>query len=518
MKQMNKKKKSLGVRWKIFGYMLIPTLLLIVILWIAQTVLLGVFYAGIKTNELEKTTDTVINNIEQSDIRDRIFFLSGNGNINIRVIDTSEFQNLYSSGEDFDSVTHGWGAYGMWQLYEEAKKNGGEYVRYYSRESRFENEQSDTEQMPEAFYEAPDSHGELHRFGENFERVPRPALFDNIVNQNDLLYAKIAELSDGSEIMVVADTRLSPLDSTVATLRMQLVFSTVVTVIISLIISFLIAKRISRPIEKINTSAKSLAEGAFDTTFDGRGFREIEELSDTLNFAAKELGKVEKLRQELLANVSHDMRTPLTMIVGYSEIMRDIPGENNPENVQVIIDEANRLSAFVTNVLDLSKLQSGMEHLESERINITEQLRRAAERYSKMLSDKGVCVELFCDEDVFTVCDGTKITQVLFNLIDNAINYSNDPKRIRICQRITEKDCVRIEISDNGNGINPEELPYIWDRYYKSDSSHKRNMVGSGLGLSIVKQILMMHSARYGVETTVGKGSTFWFELKISKE
>lgn len=503
--------------------MLIPTLFLIVMLWIAQTVLLGIFYAGIKTNELEKTTNNVINNIESSDIRDRILFLSGNGNINIRVIDTAVFENLYSSGEDFDSVTYGWGAYGMWELYEDAKENGGEYVRYYSRENGFdegeqkgERERNDYSEDP--FRDVPDIAGGLHRFGEKFERVPRPAFFENVIQQNDLLYAKVATLSDGSEIMVVADTRLSPLDSTVATLRMQLIFSTVLTVIVALIISFFIARRISNPIERINTSAKVLAQGTFDITFDGRGFREIEELSDTLSFAAGELGKVDNLRQELLANVSHDMRTPLTMIVGYSEIMRDIPGENNPENVQVIIDEANRLSAFVNSVLDLSKLQSGMEHLEPVRLNITEYLRRTVERYTRMMSDMGVSIELSCDEDAYVVCDETKMTQVLFNLVDNAINYANEPKKVKICQRRTSDNTVRIEISDNGNGIKREELPYIWDRYYKSDSAHKRNMVGSGIGLSIVKQILMMHSARYGVDTTEGKGSTFWFELEISDD
>ncbi len=499
--------------------MLVPSLCLVAILWVAQTVMLGFFYSGIKTEELKKTTDYVISNVESTDIQDRIFHLSSNGDINIRVIDTSVFENLYSSGETFDSVTYGWGTYGLWNLYEEARENSDEYVRYYSDGKNsidvfnFPKNEDFREQDVQHFHVGEDSdQTEKHNFRENFERVQRPAFFENIGRHNDLLYAKISTLSDGTEIMVVADTRISPLDSTVATLKEQLVFCSVLTVIISLIASYVIAKHISKPIENINNSAKVLASGNYSAKFDGKGYREIEELSDTLNFTAEELGKVEGLRRELMANVSHDLRTPLTMIVGYGEMMRDIPGENNASNVQVIIDEANRLSEFVNSILDLSKLQGGMDGLKRNWVDVTELLENAVGRYRKMLSEKGVGITLETEKKRFAMCDEMKITQAVYNLIDNAVNYSNEPKKVVIKQLDTEEG-IRVEISDNGDGINPEELPYIWDRYYKSDSNHKRNIVGSGIGLSIVKQILTMHSARYGVETNKGEGSTFWFEL-----
>ncbi len=493
--------------------MLVPTFVLLSTLWLVQTVLLGVFYANIKTQELKTTTETVINEMQSEDIENRILFLSSNGDINIRVIDTTAFESLYSSGETFDSVTYGWGSYGMWSLYEEALENGGEFVRYYSEDETLNDAfgiiDSDTEEKTGI---TPNSR---KNFREYFEPVPRPAFFDNIGRHNDLLFAKIAVLEDGSEIMVVADTRISPLDSTVVTLRAQLGVCSVFTVILSLLFSFLIAKKISRPIEKINTSAKNLAKGNFDTEFDGKGYREIEELTDTLNYASRELGKVDSLRRELMANVSHDMRTPLTMIVGYAEAMRDIPGENNAENVQVIIDEANRLSEFVNSVLDLSRLQNGMEKADMQRANLTEILERTTARYESLLSDKDFSITFECDKHVFVTCDVTKITQVIHNLVDNAVNYANFPKTVKLCQKVNEKDkTVRVEITDNGDGIDHEELPYIWDRYYKTEKSHKRNLVGSGIGLSIVKEILIMHGARYGVETKIGQGSTFWFELK----
>ncbi len=524
-KHLKEKLKSPPLRWKIYAFTIMPCLLLLAILWLVQTVFLGEFYSNTKSDELKRTTELVINDLEKEDIQDRIFFLSAKGDINILVLDTEKFYDIYSSGQVVDSVTHGLGSYGMWQVYTEAKENNGEALRYYSHVEDFES--YSTEQKKDTVfeeYEVPTAEDDEKENGESTDkdnensflehprRIPRPNIFGNIGKDNNMLYAKIATLSDGSEVMVVADTRITPLDSTVTTLKRQLVFSTIVTLVVALVLSFIVAKRVAKPIEKINKSAKRLAEGKFDTKFEGKGYREIEQLNETLNYASDELGKVDSLQKELMANVSHDMRTPLTMIVGYSEVMRDIPGENNPENVQVIIDEANRLTDFVNSVLDLSKLQSGMEKLELENVDITALLRGVHKRYTSLLSGEECEVLLEYDRQAYVNCDITKITSVLYNLTDNAINYSRSPKRIIIRQK-TLQNKVRIEVSDNGEGISPSQLPYIWDRYYKTDKSHKRNVVGSGIGLSIVKQVLQKHGARFGVETCDGVGSTFWFEL-----
>ncbi|MBO4950033.1 MAG: HAMP domain-containing histidine kinase [Clostridia bacterium] len=526
MKQNKKKKRSVKIRWSLFCAILVPTVLILVILWVLNTVLLGVFYSGIKTSELKRTTENVINNIEGDDINDRILILSNEGDINIRVIETSEFGTLYSTGEVFNSVTYGWQEFSMFNLYDEVTACGGELVRYYTEKpelpvsSEFFAENKTDGGFIDIPVDFPDNlprnNEEMRHFRERFRPTADPGFFGHIGKHNDLLYAKIATLSDGVEVMVVADTRISPLDSTVKVLQHQLIFCSVITVLVSLVVSFVIAKHISSPIEKINKSAKVLASGDFDVRFEGQGYQEIEQLSDTLNYASSELGKVEGLRRELMANVSHDMRTPLTMIVGYSEVMRDIPGENNPENVQVIIDEAKRLTEFVNSVLDLSKLQSGMEALEMTRTDITEILEKCVERYTKLLPEESCELELECKGRAYVNCDVTKITQVLHNLVDNAVNYARDPKKVTIRQLFTGRN-VRIEISDNGEGIDHDELPYIWDRYYKTDKSHKRNYVGSGIGLSIVKEILKKHSARFGVESHKDEGSTFWFELPLAE-
>ena len=164
---------------------------------------------------------------------------------------------------------------------------------------------------------------------------------------------------DGEKFLLLVDARLTPVDATVNTLRIELMIISIIMIIMALVLAYLVSKAIAAPIIKVNNAAKELAKGNYDVVFDGRDYKEINELSDTLNYTSKELAKTEKYQQELIANVSHDLRTPLTMITAYSEVMRDLPGENTPENVQVVIEEAERLTNLVNDLLDISKLQQG---------------------------------------------------------------------------------------------------------------------------------------------------------------
>ncbi|MGN0478173.1 MAG: sensor histidine kinase, partial [Hominenteromicrobium sp.] len=300
----------------------------------------------------------------------------------------------------------------------------------------------------------------------------------------------------------------------VDTLKVQLWYLTGVMILLALVLALFIASRLSRPIEQINASAKQLAAGTYDIRFPEQGAREVSELAATLNYAAEELSKTENLRRELIANVSHDLRTPLTMISGYAEVMRDIPGENTPENVQVIIDEANRLAGLVNDLLDLSKLQAGVMTLSEEDFNLTEDVRGTLRRYDKLAD---YSFPFSCDRDVYVRADRLKISQVIYNLVSNAINYCGADKTVSLCQTVSG-GVVHIEIRDTGEGIPADKLPYIWDRYYKVDREHRRAQIGTGLGLSIVKNILDLHGGRYGVASEVGRGSTFWFELPVRGE
>jgi signal transduction histidine kinase len=318
-----------------------------------------------------------------------------------------------------------------------------------------------------------------------------------------------------ANMVIIQCSSITPLGTMINTLENQAIIIAILLVVFTLILAALMAKLITKPIEQINKSAKSLAIGVYDIEFSGRGYREIDELSDTLNYASKELAKNDRLKKELISNVSHDLRTPLTLIKGYSEVIRDIPEENTPQNLQIIIDETERLSELVSDMLDLSTLQAGARNPDMQEFCLTDLIRSTMYRYEKLIMQNGYAISFDATGDVYVVADSTMILQVIYNLINNAINYSGSDKRVTVTQT-TSDDLVRISISDSGEGIAQEDIPFIWDRYYKVDKVHKRATVGTGLGLSIVKQILELHNATYGVTSAPGMGSTFWFELKTS--
>ena len=194
--------------------------------------------------------------------------------------------------------------------------------------------------------------------------------------------------------------------------------------------------------------------------------------------------------------------------------MRDIPGENNAENVQVIIDEANRLTTLVNEILDVSKLQAGVQSLEVSVFDISAQVSEICERLRHLLKHE-FKIRLEQPGAVMVEGDSVKMTQVIYNLITNAVNYSTRRREIVVHQEV-KGGVYRFAVQDFGAGIPEDMIPYVWDRYYRGSQSHVRAKVGSGIGLSIVKGILQLHQAKFGVESKLGEGSTFWFELKTA--
>ncbi len=280
------------------------------------------------------------------------------------------------------------------------------------------------------------------------------------------------------------------------------------------LVGFTMAKSISEPIIETNLAARELSRSRYTRPPHSGGYREIAELNDTLVRAAEDLGKVEDLQRELIANISHDLRTPLTMIVGYAEAMRDIPEEVTPENMQIIIDETNRLNSMVNEVLDFSRLRTGSLEMKKVPFNLTDTVRRTVDRIARMTAAEGYTVTFDADGNADVEADSDRISQVIYNLIGNAITYTGADKTVRIRQEI-RNGTARISIADTGEGIAPEELPYIWDRYYRSRENHKRAVIGSGLGLNICRGILENHGAPYGAECPPEGGTVFWFSLPV---
>ena len=328
-----------------------------------------------------------------------------------------------------------------------------------------------------------------------------------------LAFAKVIDTADGERLIIV-ESEITPVTSVVETLRFQLIIMTAVIILLSIVVAVFVAKLIAKPISDTNEKAKALARQDYDIPFEGGRYREITELNATLSYAAQELKKVDSLQKELIANISHDLRTPLTMITGYSEVMRDLPGEMTPENIQIIIDEATRLNSLVTDLLDISRLQSGTADIKNAPFSLTKSIKSIFARYTKLIENDGLNIVFEHDGEVFIMGDELRMTQVLYNLINNAINYIGEDKTVIVRQTVQDEK-VRIDVIDHGEGIPKDKLDYIWDRYYRVDKEHRRAKIGTGLGLSIVKNTLIAHNADFGVASKLGEGSDFYFILPI---
>ena len=315
---------------------------------------------------------------------------------------------------------------------------------------------------------------------------------------------------------------LNPLYPTSSTVR--ILYNILVTIIFFAIVlvfgmALYLSQRISKPIKDITRSAEQLGQGNFDVEFKGGHYSEITELADTLTIAEGEMKKTEMYHKDLIANVSHDIKTPLTMIKSYAEMIRDLSG-NDPEkrkkHLDIIIEEADRLNVLVNDMLSLSRLQSHKLKLETSRFNMSDAAKDVLSSYDILKEQEGYDIEFNDEGPLYVEADESKIRQVMNNLMTNAVKYCGEDKKIIVSVKKSGKDAV-FQVSDHGQGIAPEEIPHVWDRYYQSSTHHVRETSGTGLGLSIVKEILKLHDARYGVDSEVGKGSTFWFALPLTK-
>lgn len=353
-------------------------------------------------------------------------------------------------------------------------------------------------------------------FIESGKRKKEYELINPALNNKTLLYG--IKLDQDTYGFISAS--LEPLDEGARIIKSQLIYVSIGVFLLSLVIGYILSKKLSKPIVKVNKTALKMAEGDYDIVFEtDEDIDEINQLVKTLNHAKDELSKTEELRRDLLANVGHDLKTPLTMIKAYAEMVRDLTYNKKQKRIQncnVIIEEADRMTGLVNDIVDLSQLQSRVLEMHMERFNITELVYTILKRYD-ILKEKEDLKFVFDEKnDYYVYADKKKLEQVIYNLLNNAINYTGEDNTVTI-RLIPKEDVLRVEISDTGKGIKEEDLPHIWDRYYKNSKKHKRNAVGTGIGLSIVKNILINHHFEYGVISKKGEGSTFYFEVKQSE-
>ncbi len=474
MKPIKKLRTEFGripLKFTIWMYFIGFTIIVFVLLWLFQILFLEKFYTQSKLHDVEDSAFQIISAYKTEGTKgftDTLTDVASENDLCIEVVDKFG-RHLYSCEYSVNCLIHGKDK-SIYYYQNQIEENGNEPI----------------------WQEITNPHN-------NYSMV--------------LFGCVLGDKSNPSGYLFI-NTALVPVGSTVSIIKRQLMIITFILIFFAFFISLYVSRRIARPIDRLTIAAENLAKGDFNTRFDGRGYLEAKQLADALTYAEKELSRVDMMQRDLIANVSHDLRTPLTMLKAYAEMIRDLSGdypEKRNEHLEIIINETDRLSLMVNDILDLSKLESGRQKLETSEFEIRERLEKIIAGFKGISDKKGYSIHFAPDEKRVVRCDIVKIEQVIYNLINNAINYTGKDKQIFVRQ-INCSDGVLIEVEDTGDGIDPDKINLIFDKYYRSEN-HKREVVGTGLGLSIVKAVLKLHGYDYGVRSVIGKGSVFWFKI-----
>ncbi len=349
--------------------------------------------------------------------------------------------------------------------------------------------------------------------GEFYDTVVSP------VNDTDMLIYGQKIKDDLGDYYLYINSPLEPVESVIDFIFSQFIYIAVAVLVLAMLLSYFLTKRMTGPILKIKKGAEELADGNYSASFKVDSYSEINELAHSLSDAQSKLSKVDELRRDLIANVSHDIKTPLTMIKAYSEMIKDISGDDpqkRNEHLDVIMSETDYLNKLVDDMRELSMMQAGYVILNRTNFDIKDAVNDIVNLLSAMIKENHLTIIKDIESCVIWA-DEVKMKQVISNFLNNAVKYSKENGIITI-KTINTEDSLRLEVIDEGEGIPKDKLPYIWDRYYKIDKSFTRNITSTGLGLAIAKAILEAHHAKYGAISTLGKGTTFYFEISKDYE
>ncbi len=469
--------KRIGIKLWLGMMLLIAVILLL--LWLFQIVFLGSYYKRIRLSELTKEGNKIAEELQQYDFNTL-------ATLNKQLLDDTE---RFASRQ---------------QLAVDIMNAAGDIL--YSTDN------SGGMMMGRGMMM--NAGAEAVRRTLNGERVRlevRHPRFENIYVLIGIPVWKNGIVSGG----IVLSVPLAPVEDTVNILKHQLVWITIILSVVSLTIALLLSRQFTKPILQINRAAQAYSRGEFDTRVMIHSQDELGQLAGQMNRMGEELKRNELLRKDLIANISHELRTPLSLIRGYAETLRDVTGDNvekRGKQLDVIIDETERLTKIVGDILLLSQFQAGVVPLDRKPFSLRLMLEDAVKRYEYGDLKRIMRIEGLPDSELTVLADRERIEQVLYNLLNNAVQHTAEGGSITI--RISAlPGKARIEVIDDGNGIGEEELPYVFDRYYRSLKTERSKQPGSGLGLAIVKSILEMHQTSFGVKSKEGEGATFWFEL-----
>lgn len=365
--------------------------------------------------------------------------------------------------------------------------------------------------------------------------------YNSDFDMNNIVCVSPVVISDTNTTaeLILAVSSLQPIEEAASIIKEFYIYIFVGAFVLILMLSFIYSNMVSKPLIVLNNAASKIADMDFSSKCDVMSEDEIGNLAMTLNFLSDRLDTalrdlrlsniklqediekerhLEKMRKEFIAGVSHELKTPIALISGYAEGIKDnvVEGEDRDYYLEVIMDEAQKMGNLVSDMLDLSQLESGNFKLILRVFSISELIRLVLKKHSGFMIEKSINIELDAYDDIEVLADRLRIEQVLTNFLTNAIRHTPDQGIINISVKDKDDEFVYIQIENSGEKIEPKDLKNIWDKFYKIDKSRSRVVGGTGLGLSIVKNILLLHGSTFGVKNT-NMGVAFHFTLKKGK-
>lgn len=312
---------------------------------------------------------------------------------------------------------------------------------------------------------------------------------------------------------------LPDLNNTIRQIEQMGFYCLLVSIFLGVVMVFESTKRMTKPIVQMNQAAKVISSGNFQNRIEIERSDEIGQLAESFNQMAESLEIQDKKRKDFIANISHDLRSPLTSMQGFLGAIIDgtIPEEKKEHYLQIVLEETKRLSKIANDIVTLSEAQSDMLVVNMIDFDVNELIRDYIEKIEPRLQEKNIIANMeFEEKSLYACADPDKIGRVIQNLLDNAIKFSDENGNIVIETAVENKDYLKVIIRDSGKGIAKEDLKYIFDRFYKTDSSRGIDKKSGGLGLSIAKEFVKANGGTIRANSEEGKGAEFIFTLKRS--
>ena len=320
---------------------------------------------------------------------------------------------------------------------------------------------------------------------------------------------------DGQQVLTLYWKQINPenqLDSDLynyfkTNIYRAIILSALVVIFLIIILSFILSKKITEPLIKVKNAALEVAQGNYQQNIESRGDDELAQLVNAFNLMSKKLLKLEKIRKESTSDLAHELRTPLTTIKGYLEAIEDGKIEVNQESIAEMQEETQRMTTLIEKLNEFADAQNKVFNLKIEKLNLTPIIEKIIKQQQGALSEKNINLDLKLEKEHFIKGDQSSLFQIFNNIIENAIKYNKKDGKIEI-KAVENRNSLVLYIQDSGVGISQDDLPFVFERFYRADKSRNYKNQGTGIGLAVVKELMEAHQGKIEVESN-GSGTIF---------